>query len=243
MESFLKVVILAGGKGKRLWPYLGLKPFLRVGSSSSLLQMTVDRFSNPWILTSRELEKRTRSELPETEVLVEPQSLNTGPAVLFALDQLTTNEDDLFCFVPCDHYFGDVEHLLEKLNEGLEFARSGNIVLFGVKPSCADTGYGYILKDSFVEKPDIEKANRLIEEGALWNTGIFLFAAKTVRDLVDRAPTEAISFDHMVLEKCNKLHCIELTTEWCDLGTWDRIHAFLGGIKADGVNSKELSIQ
>ncbi len=199
----MKIVILAGGSGTRLWPLSRStypKQFLRFGSEHSLLQRTVLRFlkrfsiSDLLIVTSQEYLHLVRSQLisidPELEhrISVEPYRKNTMPAIAWTFkvleekDQLEMQEPVLVC--PSDHVIAPEELFLDKVQEAAEKAQQGKIIAFGVHPTHPETGYGYIKVQSaqhigpveaFVEKPNLETAMADVVSGqVLWNDGIFM---------------------------------------------------------------------
>jgi mannose-1-phosphate guanylyltransferase / mannose-6-phosphate isomerase len=193
----MKVIILAGGTGKRLWPLSSEtfpKQFLGFHGRESLLLQTVNRFSQDEVLvvTSQKHVRVAERQLGPSygdAILVEPASRNTAPAICLSLKYLLekagASRDD-FCMVcPSDHYFGCEEDLRRLLPTAKKAAATGAIVTFGITPTYPETGYGYIQTEEgesvfpvtrFVEKPDLEEAKELLKEGkCYWNAGIFVF--------------------------------------------------------------------
>jgi mannose-1-phosphate guanylyltransferase/mannose-6-phosphate isomerase len=204
-------MILAGGTGTRLWPFsrtMTPKQFLNLGSThESLLQETVRRLSplfseeNMYIVGSaahefeliRQLDQLI-PEFPTHNILLEPQSMNTAPAVLWGLTRIPQDRwDEPVVILPADHLIRNRDQFLEFLREGEQIAKEGWIVTFGIQPTRPDTGYGYIkagraLKtgfevERFIEKPDQNRAEEFIKSNQYsWNAGIFMV---TVRKLIE----------------------------------------------------------
>ncbi len=195
-------IVLAGGKGKRLWPASREnrpKQFLDFFSTGrSLLQATFDRMvsvipaKNIIITTNIEYTGLVKEQLPEiyeTNILSEPVSRNTAPSVAWALHRiLHQNERARVVIVPSDQMITDENAFRHDVTCGLDWVTAnGNILAMGVKPSRPEPGYGYIQKDgvkltdciysvkSFTEKPEREFAKMFMNSGEfLWNTGMFI---------------------------------------------------------------------
>ena len=199
-------VILAGGSGTRLWPLsrsLLPKQLLALDGHQTLLQQTVERVlgafpaENIWVVTNEEhvfeVRKQIRAmdERLEERILAEPMGRNTLPAVMLALDRIEREDaDPKVAVFPSDHIVSDEDRWAATLRTGLELARKGSFVTFGVEPSKPETGYGYIAKGEFlaegvyrvrefIEKPDLSRAAEFAGDGLhFWNSGMFLFRAK-----------------------------------------------------------------
>ncbi len=197
----MKIVILAGGSGTRLWPMsrtLYPKQFLKLGGEESFLQQTVRRYlgavaaEDIYIITGEELYHevvKQAAPLPKENIIVEPARKNTAPAIALAslfLKERGCGDDEVCLISPADHFISPVEKFWEAMQSGEKLAREGAIVTFGVKPTKPETGYGYIKArgnrvEKFVEKPDLETAKRYLEEGDyFWNSGIFAFTLGTI---------------------------------------------------------------
>lgn len=197
-------VILAGGSGTRFWPLSRAhypKQVLRLLGSESMLQFTVERLlprippAKIAVVTNSSQAQLIHQELDrkgwhEVRIWVEPQGRNTAAAVGLAA-VLMENEppDRIMAVFPADHFIKDRQKLLQALDLGAVWAQQGYLVTFGIPPSRAETGYGYIeqgtaldgdgkvlLAARFIEKPPRDQARNFLESGGYyWNSGIFLF--------------------------------------------------------------------
>ncbi len=204
-------VILAGGVGARLWPVSREsypKPFIRLADGKSLLQKTLQRAvvlagAGPVItVTNHEYLHATREEFraeqPDVDslILLEPCARNTAPAIalaaLYAMKQW--GPDTILLVLPADHIVAPLEKFKAAVNVAQRLAAQGRIVVFGVKPTHAETAYGYIEcgraidetaadVERFVEKPTLALAEKFVAAGThLWNSGMFCLTAKTLLD-------------------------------------------------------------
>lgn len=199
-------IILAGGSGSRLWPLsreLYPKQLLSLNSDKSLLQATFDRLNsfipaeNILSITNTKHAPNVRLQLENisnnVQVLSEPLSKNTAPAIAVATKFIMQKEEDpIILVVPSDHLIKNIKKFAETVENGEKLAQKGYIVTFGIEPEYPETGYGYIniLKQpilngfkvkEFVEKPDIKTAKKYIEAKTyFWNSGIFMFKASTM---------------------------------------------------------------
>ncbi len=195
-------VILCGGAGTRLWPLsreLYPKQLLPLVGDRSLLQNTVLRLADyegaaPPILICNEAHRflvaeqlREIDAVPDTIVL-EPSGRNTAPAVALGAHQALTDEDAMLVVLPSDHVITDNSTFIQALDTAVSLAEQDHLVTFGISPTRAETGYGYIRSgaafrggqrvDSFVEKPDAETAEEYVASNDYyWNSGMFVFKA------------------------------------------------------------------
>lgn len=211
-------VILSGGSGSRLWPYSTEdtpKQFLSFTGAKSLFQLTLERvsdrerFAAPMVVGNiRHAELCRRELLAEGEdarLILEPSARNTAAAIMMAaVAACESHGDDVLLLVmPSDHVMEDVAAFHEGVRAGEAAARAGRLVTFGIRPTGAETGFGYIQTGRqlvgmgavnevvrFVEKPEREAAEAMVADGQhLWNAGIFLFRAGTfVEEVMVHAP-------------------------------------------------------
>ncbi len=201
-------VILAGGRGTRFWPLSRKKrskQLLALDGKHTMIQQTVSRLlplASPkkfWIITNEDLRPAIAKQLPKLptpQILPEPAARNTASAIglaAFLLARVTP--DAVIGLFPSDHVIGDEERYRETLKRGIEIAAAGpNIVVLGIRPNRAETGYGYIEAGSafdgdvmrvrrFTEKPDAARAAEFVAAGNyFWNSGMFLWSARTLSD-------------------------------------------------------------
>lgn len=191
-------IILCGGSGTRLWPIsrtLMPKQFSKLFDEKSLFQLTVERNSKvcdsqfivsnteQYFLALDQIEELINNNLPlTTNYLLEPIAKNTAPAI--ALACLALDSQELVLVTPSDHLIKDETEYKKVLNQAQKLAIQDNLVTFGIKPTFAETGFGYIESENnydvkaFYEKPDFDTATKYFEAGNFyWNSGMFCFKA------------------------------------------------------------------
>jgi mannose-1-phosphate guanylyltransferase len=203
-------VILAGGSGTRFWPRsrrAHAKQVLALDGDRSMLQQTVERLAplakpeQVWVITNELLAGEIQAQLvgvPAGQIVEEPVARNTAPACgLAAFLVEKSNPDAVIGVFPSDHVIGDEPRFLKMIERGIALAASGDVmVVLGIEPTRAETGYGYIETgddgpgDSlhvrrFTEKPSRHRAEGFVAAGNYyWNSGMFLWSARTLANAV-----------------------------------------------------------
>jgi len=203
-------VILAGGRGTRFWPRSrksSAKQVLNVVGDRSLIQATVDRLSpvippeRLWVLTNHHLRDTIVSQLPEVparQILAEPVQRNTAPAIGLAASILHSLDPEAVMGVfPSDNVIGKTSRYLSVLKHAFQGAAAGHLMVVGIQPRWAETGYGYIEFPRaskpgaaqplpvrrFHEKPALARARRYLAAGNFyWNSGMFFWRAGVLLD-------------------------------------------------------------
>jgi mannose-1-phosphate guanylyltransferase/mannose-6-phosphate isomerase len=224
-------VILSGGAGTRLWPLsreLYPKQFLPLVGERTMIQETALRASGlpdvaPPIVVCNEAHRFLVAEQLRAEgvtpgaILLEPSGRNTAPAVgVAALAALglaarsAARQEPLLLVLPADHALEDLDAFGRAVAAAVPLARGGRLVTFGVVPTRAETGYGYIRRGKgqgaagpvaeFVEKPDAARAEKFVASGDyFWNSGMFLLPAQGYLDELGR-------LDPAMLAGCRKAY-------------------------------------
>jgi mannose-1-phosphate guanylyltransferase len=217
-------VILAGGRGTRFWPMSRkkrAKQLLALDGKHTMIQQTVARLlplapvKQFWVITNEDLRPailKQLPKLPKAQVLAEPAARNTAPAIGLAAYLLRRNNPDaVIGMFPSDHVIADEKLFRATLERGIQIAASGeNIVVIGIQPTRAETGYGYIEAGStstsgalqvrrFTEKPDTATAAEFVAAGNyFWNSGIFLWSARTLANaLHEHLPRTALLLEQI----------------------------------------------
>lgn len=259
-------VILAGGVGSRFWPLSTPrrpKQLLPLVDDEPLLADTVHRLAplvpaeRTLVITSAALAPAVRSllpELPDANVIAEPRPAGTAPALAWAAAEIRRRaggEATMLC-VHADWAIGDAAEFRSTLERAAALAeREESLVTVGVVPTRPDPGFGYIQPGApmdgarrvarFVEKPDRATAERMVREGYLWNSGIFVwraadFLAEVAAHASELAPAlplaergdidgffgavTPISVDQGVLERSARVLVLPGDFGWDDVGTW-----------------------
>lgn len=281
----LCALIMAGGKGTRFWPLSTVekpKQFLNLIGNSTMIQMTVDRIRKMipieriFICTNEQYVHFIKSQIidiPERNIIVEPEGRNTSACIAlssFYIKRYFKNSRMLV--LPSDHLINNEQEFLNIIYECDNYIRNNkeNIITLGIEPTSAETGYGYIRFDksnkkkhkffrvsSFVEKPDLKKAQEYIKSGNyLWNCGIFMWKTEFILENIKRyIPNtyetlksietindyddiykylscnykycEDISIDYAVLEKSQNIKVIKCNFGWDDIGTWNAVERYM----------------
>jgi len=226
----IKPVILCGGSGTRLWPLSREsfpKQFVPLIDGQSLLAFTIDRvksLGSPICVANeehrffvQELLKEVSDHL-DASILLEPVGRNTAAAMACAALMPGVADSDLLLFLPSDHFIPDIDAFISTMCSGVEAARSGYIVTFGVQPSFPSTAYGYIRRGSqlsylkggaestfaierFVEKPPTDKAQEMLLSGDyLWNAGIFLCQAGVLKSALNQHASDILTSSQIAMQ-------------------------------------------
>jgi len=261
----MHIVLLSGGSGKRLWPLSNdirskqFIPFFRQsdGARHSMAQRVCGQVRHAipgaqiTIATSKAQVSVLRNQLGEAvDICVEPCRRDTFPAIAlvsaYLHDVKGVDENEAVAVCPVDPYvedgyFAAVHQLTQLVGTG-----AGELMLMGVEPTYPSEKYGYILPQnketvshvlSFREKPDADAAQRYIDEGALWNSGVFAYCLDYVltraRQLLGCSDYEGllaayesiekISFDYAVVEHESNIGVLRYGGAWKDLGTWNTL--------------------
>jgi len=218
MTSHFYPVILAGGRGTRFWPLSRkkrAKQLLALDGKQTMIQQTVKRLlplasaKHFWVVTNDDSRPEILRQLPKLrreQIVAEPVGRNTAPAIgLAAFILQRTDPDAVLGLFPSDHVIADDKRYQQVLQEGIRIASSGeNVVVLGIQPTRAETGYGYIEVGPpstgnsrhvrrFTEKPNAERAGEFISAGNFfWNSGMFLWSGRTLTNaLAEHLPKTA----------------------------------------------------
>lgn len=217
----LYCVILAGGRGERLWPlssYMRPKQLIPFINGASLLEQAVQRVqplvrnkNYLFVVTANDLQEAVKKQVGKSAMLLtEPANRSTAPAVMLScLEIAEKNEDALLVVLPSDHFIVDNEKFIGLIKAAVAYASCyDQIVLLGIKPTHPATGFGYISYDgtqavhgfscfpvtNFHEKPQKEVAQSYIEQGnTLWNTGIFIGRAQVFCEQCEKYAPELLA--------------------------------------------------
>lgn len=210
-------VILSGGAGTRLWPVSRRahpKPFMQLADGESLAEKTWNRAraiaghapiltvtSRDYYFYTRDLYEQLEHGVQQARFMLEPLARNTAPAIALAALYVRENlgEEASLLVMPADHLVHDQRNFEAAVHEARELAAKGYLVTFGIHPTHAETGYGYIRQGealsasggrriaAFVEKPDLETAQGYLESGDYhWNSGMFCFRSGAILEALAR---------------------------------------------------------
>jgi mannose-1-phosphate guanylyltransferase len=275
------VAIMAGGIGSRFWPQSRTakpKQFLDIlNTGKTLIQVTYERFlkvipsENIYVVVNDDYEQLVKEQLPEladTQILKEPVRRNTAPCITYACDKIYARDKNATVIIAAsDHLILEEEKFLSVINKCVDFVKDNTFLLtIGIKPTKPSTGYGYIQFEdenaqdgfykvkTFTEKPTLEIAKTFLKSGDfLWNSGMFVWKAKTLlRAVVKHLPEVAeafregnkhydkpsekkfiqeaysqctnISIDYGVMEKADNVYTLPAQFGWSDIGSWDSLY-------------------
>lgn len=275
-------MIMAGGGGTRFWPLSRRnmpKQLLNLSGDDAMINETIKRceplipIKNTFIVTNKVQSEVMKNilieEFPRDNILVESAARNTAPCILYAAMHIYEKYGDgILCVFPSDHYITEEKKFLEVLNNAINVAdKSEKIVTLGIKPTFAATGYGYIKRngesdytgayklESFIEKPNIERAKDYFDSGEYyWNSGMFIWKVSVVIELFKRflpriykalsvvegkfltlegkkliediyPKIDNISVDYGIMERLDEAYIIPGDFGWNDVGSWDALGA------------------
>jgi mannose-1-phosphate guanylyltransferase len=246
------------------------KQFLELGGDRTLLERAVARcagavggsagtdrrgFADATVVaTGPEHADAVREHVGDAvdHVLVEPAARDTGPALAYAAHECAERyADPVLVCLPSDHVVGEGFGATAERAAAVA-VETGGLVTMGVAPDRPATGYGYLAPEpedggatrvgAFHEKPDRETAERFVEEGFLWNAGVFAWTPGALLDAARETPlgplvaalergdpaggfdaVEAVSVDHAVLERAADVYVVPAEFAWDDLGSWDAL--------------------
>ncbi|KMO33333.1 mannose-1-phosphate guanyltransferase [Methylobacterium tarhaniae] len=273
-------VILCGGSGTRLWPasresfpkqFIPLAEPGRSSFQATAARLSDATFARPAVITANDARFLVAEQLAQggigADILLEPCRRDSAPAVaVAALHAAARDPQALVLILPADHAIGDEAGFVAAARAARAGARAGHIMTLGIAPTQPSTAYGYIQPGGalpgeagasgaravarFLEKPDASRAAGLIDEGALWNGGYFLFRADVMLDELEvhapevlaaasaalataardldfvRLGAEAfgkapqISIDYAVMERTERAGVLPVSFPWSDIGTW-----------------------
>ena len=267
------VTVLAGGIGSRFWPASTLrrpKQLLPLGSEEPLIVDTLQRAralatdERIRILAGEHLAGPFQTALPDLgreSFWIEPQARGTAPVLAWAAWKLAQIDPDaVMVSLHADHLLEPIDAFVHTVATAVEVARRDELLLsIGVSPDRIETGYGHIevgepldpagsaesfRVQAFHEKPDADTARRYVNEGFLWNTGIFIWKASVLLDelarhapeisellpligeegdeaFFERVPVTVI--DRAVMERSDRVGVVKATFSWDDVGSWEAL--------------------
>ena len=285
----IKPVILCGGAGTRLWPNSKknqAKQFIDFGGWT-LLGKTLERIKNslfdaPVISTNfkylKEIKKHLKKyRIKNYKIILEPVKKNTGPAILTAalIKDIPVNQPMIF--LSADHLMEKISKFNNEIKKNKKHLTDKNIFIFGIKPNTSSNHFGYFLTKKekslnkvtkFLEKPNQNKAKKIIKKGGYWNSGMFFLRKDSLINNFKKHQRKIYlnslmainkgklkndiyylnkkifgrnpskSFDYAILEKTNDINAINLNIPWSDLGSWKEILLMYSKNKSKYFNKK-----
>jgi mannose-1-phosphate guanylyltransferase/mannose-6-phosphate isomerase len=277
-DSVITPAILSGGSGTRLWPLSRKampKQLLALTGEQTMIQQTAARtrgegFAAPLVISGQDhrfliAEQLRAAAIADARIVLEPVGRNTAPAAtIAALLVAAEDPNGLVLLMPSDHVIQDVAAFHGAVAVARRAALAGALVTFGIQPQGPETGYGYIkaagamaeapgalMVEGFVEKPDRATAQDYLAAGGyFWNSGMFLFAARTFLDEMARLQPRMLdccraalehahrdmdfirlgeaaflacpsdSIDYAVMERAAKAAVVPVAMGWNDVGSW-----------------------
>ncbi|WP_437829626.1 sugar phosphate nucleotidyltransferase [Niallia taxi] len=262
----MKLVLLSGGSGKRLWPLSNdarSKQFLKVLEDEkqnrvSMVQRVFSQIKSVGlgdssvIATSASQVDMIKTQLGnDVSIVIEPERRDTFPAIALSAAYLYTEEkanlNEIVAVLPVDPFVDDAFFQKVAQLESVLDSSDADLALMGVTPTFPSSKYGYIVPQDkentylqvshFKEKPSEEQAKELINNGALWNCGVFAFKLSFIIDMIEKLglPTDykelknvygkfnKNSFDYEVVEKAKEIVVLPYDGYWKDLGTWNTL--------------------
>lgn len=288
------ILILCGGTGPRLWPLSRAdnpKQFISLFDKKSLLEQTIKRAlkitskNNVFIISNKIYSKKTnkicQNLIPRNNIINEPLKKNTSMAILYGVAYIKNqNPNAIVTTLPADHYINNVNKFKVDIIKAKNLAKKNNsIITIGIKATSPDSSYGYILPQDkisnyftvskFIEKPDSNTAQKLIEKQAFWNSGIYTFSINTIESEFKKLSSDYyndylkleinlnnpkkildiylnsqnLPIDRVISEKSKNILVIPASFDWSDVGEWDNVYSHLPKDKnGQALINKETSI-